>query len=224
MYLNINQHIADNLLKIEAIIKHTKREGIILAMDSNSRSTTWNDTQTNARGRLNEEFLTRNQLHILNEDSNYTTFRGSSNIDLTIVNTQLLRTVKQLEIWDQDSCSDHIILYTIGQSRDDNSAQRTQDPRYIGHRRHMNKFQSKLIRLATARVGTTNKQEDTGDLDSTLAKRVTSECDIEKTIDEFYEDLRVAFNESFMTQLATKKATNRSMPWWTDELTIMHKN
>ena len=81
-----------------------------------------------------------------------------------------------------------------------------------------------MVRLETARIGTTNKQEDTGDLDSTLAKRVTSECDIEKTIDEFYEDLTTACNESLRTQLATKKATtNRSVPWWTDELTIMRK-
>ena len=120
----------------------------------------------------------KNQLHKLNEDSDYTTFsstRGSSNIDLTIVNTQLLRRVNEWEIWDQESCSDHsIIRYIIGQARGDNSAQRTQETRYIVHRRNINKFQSKLVRLATARVGTTNKQEDTGDLDSTLAKRVTS--------------------------------------------------
>jgi len=92
------------------------------------------------------------------------------------------------------------------------------------HRRNINKFQSKLVRLATARVGTTKKQKDTGDLDSTLAKRVTSECDIEKTIYEFYEELTAACNESFRTQLATKKATtNGSEPWWTEELTVMRK-
>ena len=93
MYLDINQHLGDNLLKIDAIIQHARGEGIILAMENNSRSTIWHDKQTNARGRILEEFLTSNQLHTLNEDSDYTTFsstRGSSNIDLTIVNIQLL--------------------------------------------------------------------------------------------------------------------------------------
>ena len=66
MSLDINQHIKENLLKIEAIIQHAKGERIILAMDSNSRSTTWHDTQTNERGRILEKFLTSNQLHILN--------------------------------------------------------------------------------------------------------------------------------------------------------------
>jgi len=133
MNLDIKLHIDDNLLNIEAIIQHAKGEGIILAMDSNSRSTTWHDTQTKARGRILEELRTSNQLHTLNEDSDYTAFsstRGSSNIDLTIVNTQLLRTVKEWENWDQDSCSDHnIIRYTLGRARGDNSAQLTKEPR-----------------------------------------------------------------------------------------------
>jgi len=129
IYMYKKQHTDDNSLKIEAIIQHAKGVGIIIAMDSNSRSTTWHDTQTNARGRILEKFLNSNQLHILNGDSDYTTFsstRGTSNIDLTIVNTRLLRTVKEWEIWDLDSYSDHIIRYTIGQAH---SAQRTQEPR-----------------------------------------------------------------------------------------------
>ena len=58
MYLDRNQQLDDYLLKIEAIIQHAKGAGIRLAMDSNSRSTTWHDTQTNTRGRIPEEFLT----------------------------------------------------------------------------------------------------------------------------------------------------------------------
>ena len=48
-----------------------------------------------------------------------TTFQnqhGASNIDLTIVTNQLLKTVVQWEISDQESASDHnIINYVIGQ-------------------------------------------------------------------------------------------------------------
>jgi len=88
------------------------------------------------------------------------------------------------------------------------TAPRKQKPRYIVERRNINKFQSKLVRLATARICTTHKQEDTGDLDSTLDKLVTPESDIEKTIEEFYEDLTTACKESYRTQLAPKKATS----------------
>jgi len=87
MYLDISQQTDDDLLKIEEIIQQAEGAGILIAIDSNSRSTTWYDTLTNTRGRTLEEFLFSHQLHILNEGE-YTTFRstrGSSNIDLTIV-------------------------------------------------------------------------------------------------------------------------------------------
>jgi len=60
-----------------------------------------------------EEFFVTNQLHIINEDSTKTTFhssRVSSNIDLTIVNNQMLAAIKDGEISDEDSCSDHNIM------------------------------------------------------------------------------------------------------------------
>ena len=113
MYLDINQHLSDNLLNIDDIIKQARGEGIIQAMDSNSTSTIWHDKQANSRGRILEDFLTSNQLHTLNEDSDYTKFsstRGSSNIDLTIVKTQLLKTVNEWEVWNQDICSDHNLI------------------------------------------------------------------------------------------------------------------
>jgi len=43
MYLDINQHFDDNLLKIDTIIQHSRREGNSLAMDSNSKSTILQD-------------------------------------------------------------------------------------------------------------------------------------------------------------------------------------
>jgi len=163
MYLDINQHLGDNLLKIDAIIQHARCERIILAMDSNSRSTIWHDKPTNARGRILEEFLISNQLHTQNEDSDHTTFSstsGSFNIELTTANTQLLRTANELEIWDQDRCSDNnIIRYTIHQDCGDNSAPRNQESSCIIKRRNLNKFHSRLVRLATARICTTHKQK-----------------------------------------------------------------
>jgi hypothetical protein len=60
-----------------------------------------------------EEFLTQNQLHIVNEESTRTTFqssRGSSNIDLTIGNDHMLAAIKDWMIMEEESCSDHNIL------------------------------------------------------------------------------------------------------------------
>jgi len=69
MYLDINQPIDIDLMKIEAIKQHAKGASIIIAMDSNSRTTSWHNTLLSTRGRILEEFLMSQQLHIMNEES-----------------------------------------------------------------------------------------------------------------------------------------------------------
>jgi len=93
IYLDYRDPIENSIKTIEEIVKFTKERKLIIAMDSNPRSTTWHDVLTNLRGKVLEEFFASNQLHIINEDSDKTTFqssRGSSNIDLTIVKNQML--------------------------------------------------------------------------------------------------------------------------------------
>jgi len=55
----------------------------------------------------------------MNEESELTTFqsrRGSSNIDLTIVNNHLLKALKNKEISEEESCSDNNrIKFSLGQ-------------------------------------------------------------------------------------------------------------
>ena len=58
-------------------MQFTKGEKLILAADTNSRSTTWNDKITNSRGKKLEEFVASNHLHIINEDNTKTTFQSS---------------------------------------------------------------------------------------------------------------------------------------------------
>ena len=104
MYFDINRQIVDALNKIETIIHHAKGAGVLLAIDSNSRSTSWHDTQTNTRGRILEELIISKHLHIMNEKSTLTPFlnsRGSSNIDLTVISNQLLKAVEHWEVSDE---------------------------------------------------------------------------------------------------------------------------
>jgi len=74
MYFHISQQFEIDLQKIEAIILHAKGASVLIAMDSNSKSTSWHDTLTNRRGRILEEFFMIKQLQKLNEESDYTTF------------------------------------------------------------------------------------------------------------------------------------------------------
>jgi hypothetical protein len=101
MYFDINRQIEYDLNKMKAIMQHAKVTGTILAIDSKARSTTWHDHITNLRGRILEEFLVSVQLHILNEDSNLTTYlssRDCSNIDITFTNNSIFRAVEEWEI------------------------------------------------------------------------------------------------------------------------------
>ena len=100
VYFDYNEPIDNNIKTVGRILKFTKGKKILLAIDSNSRSTTWH-IKPNPRGKTLEEILFYNQLHIINEDSASTTFqsgRVSSNIDLTIANNHLLDTIKDREI------------------------------------------------------------------------------------------------------------------------------
>jgi sugar/nucleoside kinase (ribokinase family) len=96
MYFDINQNIDIDLRKIEAIIQHAHDAAILIAMDSNARSSLWHDILTNGKGRMLEEFLMSRQLYIMNEESYLTTFpssHGKSNKDITIRNDRLLSAV-----------------------------------------------------------------------------------------------------------------------------------
>jgi len=62
MYFDIKRPIEADLKKMQAVINHAKGIATIFAIDSNSRSTSWNDVLTNKRGRAVEEFITTNQL------------------------------------------------------------------------------------------------------------------------------------------------------------------
>jgi hypothetical protein len=138
MYFDINRKIKIDMLKIEAILLHSKGADVLIAIDSNSKSISWQDILTNRGGRIPYE-----QLHTLKESA-YTTLRsrrGTSNIDVIVISFQLLNTVVEWEISEQESCSDHSIFqYAIGQGADHTTATDDQELRYIVKRDNEDNF------------------------------------------------------------------------------------
>jgi endonuclease/exonuclease/phosphatase family metal-dependent hydrolase len=113
MHLDINEDIDKKTAKIDKILRFSKGIGILIAMDRNCKSTKWHDNCTNPRVKTLDEYLTSRNLHIMNKESEQTTFqsrRGRSNIDLTIVNNQLLKKFNDWKISEDESCSDHNII------------------------------------------------------------------------------------------------------------------
>ena len=105
-YFDIREDIEINSRKIEHILNYSKGQGLLIAADSNARSKTWYDKITNQRGKALEDFLTIYNLHIVNHRTEpmFETTRGSSYIDLTIGNNQLLRCVTDWTCGIQESC------------------------------------------------------------------------------------------------------------------------
>jgi hypothetical protein len=54
MYFDITTEIERELDKIEEMLEFTKGNGLVIAIDSNSRTTAWHDSQTNKRGKILE--------------------------------------------------------------------------------------------------------------------------------------------------------------------------
>jgi hypothetical protein len=228
MYFDIERQIEIDLAKIDNILQHANGKGVILTIDSNSRSTTWHDITTNARGKKLDEYLMSKHLYIMNEESPDTTFRtrrGASNIDLTIVTDQLLRMVTQWKISDQESSSDHnIIKYIIGQ--DDTSRENiTQNEvRYLTKKENHPIFRNNLTQLAKEMLCKLHNAETTEDLDTMLSIKIAEAPDIEKFIEEFHGIIIKACDKAYKTQYTSrKKTTHNSVPWWTDELTTIRK-
>jgi len=74
MYFDITKEIGRELDKIEEIVEFTKGNGLVMAVDSNSRSVEWHDSQTNQREKLMEKYIISKNLNIMNEESELTTF------------------------------------------------------------------------------------------------------------------------------------------------------
>jgi len=167
-------------------------------------------------------------MHIMNEESHLTTFRssrGTSNIDLIIINNQLLNAVGKLEISDQDSCSDHRILrYVVGYSKAIRAERDTLEVKYKVTKEGKEKFQRNLTRLAEHKFRDILNEASPETLDNILCTGATTEPDIEKSVEEFYEILDDAYRSSFLTSRVTKTTqTHKTVPWCSSELTIMLK-
>lgn len=145
----LQEDIEINIRKIEHILNYSKGQGLLIAADSNARSKTWYDTITKQRGKTLEEFLIIYNLYIVNHrtEPTFETTRGSSCVDLMIVNNQLLRCVTDWTCGIQESCSDHKILtFNLGMGREDKPINNTEyvGIRYIIKKEDYGKFEATL--------------------------------------------------------------------------------
>ena len=190
---------------------------------------------TNKRGRTLEEFLISRQLYTANEESCYKTFqsgRGASNIDLTILNNQAIEIISDWTIHDHESCSDHnIIKYELGKGKEffRHTGTNMARTRYKVTQRDTGKFLERFIHIMEQQpTGINSVEAGIEKLDDALCKIIQSAPNIEEIVEEFHEALDKACKSSFQqirpTNTNKKTVQHKSVPWWTQNLTILRKN
>jgi hypothetical protein len=223
VYMDYNDLIENNIKTIEKILDFTKGAKIIIAIDSNSRSKTWHDVTTNSRGKLLEEFVASNQLHIINEDSTRTTFqtgRGKSNIDITITNNQMLADVTNWEISEQESASDHnTIKFSIKLDNYETKINHVPGLRDIIKKEHQSNFYVNLHIAIIKTFQTVDSEWDKEDTDRELSRMLERQTDIRQFIHRLDEAIQTACRET-TTHLKPPKSKlkGKTVPWWTDAL------
>jgi hypothetical protein len=127
------------------------------------------------------------------------------------------------EISDKESCSDHnTIRYVLGQNTAPRLRKNIDNVKYKVNKEGIQKFQANLIRLTEQKFFENPNAVEAEELDKILCIRATQEQDVEKMVDEFHEVLEEACRSSFLTSRVMKsKSARRTIPWWSDELTIM---
>ena len=225
LYFDSNEDIKINIRKTERILDSLKGHGLIIGVDSNARSKTWYDVITNQRGKELEEFLTINNLHIVNEKSEPTfeTMRGKSYIDLTITNNQLIRRVTEWTCGIQESCSDHKILtFKIEIQRE---TYRALIPDLTGTRytiqKDLKKFDENLNVNLISKFNCENLEES---IDKELHKKLKQYEDVDEVVDLSFSCITDACKTAFKVSRRAKWCIKqKTVPWWSDELTVLRK-
>jgi hypothetical protein len=160
-----------------------------------------------------EDFLTISNFYIVNDRSKPTfeTTRGSSYVDLTIVNNQLLRRVTDWTCGIQESCSDHKILtFNLGMVRQDKPIHNTDyvGIRYIIKNEDFGKFEASLASNMITKFNCENK-EGLEKIDQELCNKINLYEDVDEFEDGAFSCITVACNTTFKVSRGAKHLLKR---------------
>ena len=213
---------------MEKIIQLAKEKGLILSIDSNSRSTLWYDTSTNQRGKSLLEFIMTSNLLIMNEATDiprFETSRGRSWIDLTPCNNILAQKTSGWTCGEEESCADHRIIFfdteavVVG-----GNAKHYPGKRYFTKTDDWGTFVDKLAMHLLANFNCRNCPNDLTKCDEELRNKVKQCSGMGETMHKFLSAATAACDAVFKVSRPGKRATKeRSVPWWTSELTVLGK-
>jgi hypothetical protein len=194
--------------ELQTIIDQLTGNQIIIGGDFNCRSTVWFDKICDRNCHLMEEFIVSNDLVIFNEDHNPPTFEtsnGNSNIDLTLGTQNLISEVKNWEVLENATSSDHRPI----------SYDTTAEPQLT--KSHKIEYVYDQNNLNMEKLGPQLRQ-----LSQNLINKypvLISQNTIDNALEEFYDGIR-----RILGKAAKMRKTYPTRPtWWSDKIERLRK-
>ena len=161
-----------------------------------------------------EDFLTIYNLYIVNDrlEPALETTRGSSYVDLTIVNNQLLRRVTDWTCGIQESCSHHKILtFNLGMVRQDKPINNTDyvGLRYIIKNDDFGKFEAILASNVMTKYNCENNKEGLEKIDHELCNKINFYEDVDELVDAAFSCITAACKKAFNVSRGAKHLIKR---------------
>lgn len=110
VYCQYCEEIQTYLERMQDILEALKNERVMILMDSNAKSPMWHSDVRDLRGVMLEDFIATNNLYVLNEADQLNTFsspNGESNIDVSLVTSNMRNLITSWTVMDEVSSSDH---------------------------------------------------------------------------------------------------------------------
>lgn len=206
IYFQCSHQIEPYLDKIQKIVTELPRQKLIIAADTNAKSTLWHCRYNDDRGDMLEETLSLLDLAVLNEPDNPPTsisHLGTSNIDITMASGPAINLVRNWTVHECWTSSDHnAISFTL--SPCNTSPYTICHPRFKTTRANWARFQESFSTEMNRNPA--HPTPTTTSLVQNFAETIQS-------------NILAACNSS----LKNKRPYGKSVPWWTGELTDMKK-
>jgi hypothetical protein len=213
LYLPIDREIERDLGTIEEIIRLTKGEGLLLALDSNARSTIWSDTNTNARGRAMEDYIITRDLLVMNMDSDVPTFessRGRSWIDLTLCSSKLAQKIRSWTCGEEVSCPDHnIIFFQIDSWTNGCKTKQYTAKRYNTKMERWGTFTYNLISNLKENFDSPDDTRDWEVCNNEISQKIKLYPDTDQVIHKFTSAIKAACDKAFQVTKSGNQAAKK---------------
>lgn len=192
-YYQFGHQIEEYIDHTTAILSDLRGKKVIFAADINAKSRTWYNDSADVRGNHVESMIMNLNLEIMNRNCTLSTHTSGSNIDITLITTALVGCLRDWNVEDEETLSDHRLITFKVKTETETilcTGYTIKDANYEA-------INSRIVELLQASPPP----------DNSYAKAELYQRIVERTCAD---------------KLKQRKTLKKSVPWWSRELTL-HK-